>query len=207
MQTEGFEPGTTQDRSAEPFEISVLSIPDGLPRWHLVADFLRLRKEVFIDRLAWPLHARDGFEFEQYDTVHAVYIVAHRGDAALGGARLLPTTHRVGEGRYVYSYMIRDACRGILPGLPADLCDAPPPVARDTWELTRLATLGDLKVATAILQAVNAHLKSQGARQCLFLAPPALLRMAARLKFAPRALGALKANADGSFLVFGCDVV
>ena len=195
------------EQPAEPFEVSVLSIPGGLGRWHLVADFLRLRKEVFIDRLAWPLYSREGLEFEQYDTVHAVYIVAHRGDVALGGARLLPTTHRVGEGRYVYSYMIRDACRGILPGLPTDLCDRPPPVDCDTWELTRLATLGDLKVAKAILQAANNHLKSQGARQCLFLALPELLRMAARLKFSPRALGALKANADGSFLVFSCDVV
>jgi acyl homoserine lactone synthase len=188
-------------------EVSVLRIPEGLDRWNLVADFLRLRKEVFINRLAWPLYARDGLEFEQYDTVHAVYVVAHCGDAVFGGARLLPTIHRVGQGKYTYSYMIRDACRNILPGLPQDLCDQPPPVEAQTWELTRLATLGDTRVGGEVLLAANQFLRSIGASRCLFLASPTFMRMAKRLGFTPEALGGVKANAEGSFLAFSCHVI
>lgn len=199
----------TQVQGAAPFdiEVSILQVPTGLDRWNLVVDFLRLRKEVFMDRLGWPLYAREDLEFEQYDTVHAVYAVAHVGDRVLGGARLLPTTHRVGQGSYVYSYMIRDACRSILPGLPSDLCDQPPPVDAETWEMTRLATLGDARVGAQILLATNAHLKSVGVRRCLFLASPTFMRMARRMGFATTPLGGIKSNADGRFLAFSSQVI
>lgn len=196
-----------QEATADDIEVSMLQVPGGLDRWNLVVDFLRLRKEVFMDRLGWPLYAREELEFEQYDTVHAVYAVAHIRDRVLGGARLLPTTHRVGQGSYVYSYMIRDACRNILPGLPGDLCDEPPPVDPETWEMTRLATLGDAQVGAQILLATNAHLKSLGVQRCLFLASPTFMRMARRMGFVTTPLGDIKSNADGRFLAFSSQVI
>jgi acyl homoserine lactone synthase len=187
-------------------EVSVIRIPDGLPQWNLVIAYLRLRKAVFIDRMEWPLYDCDGIEFEQYDTVHSVYLIAHDANGVLGGARLLRTSDRIGSGRFVYSYMIRDACRSLLPGLPADLCHAPPPSDTGVWELTRLAASNSAKVGGVILLAANAFLQSEGAKCCLFLAPPAFMRMAERMGFDPQPLGDIKQNTNGRFLVFSCAV-
>lgn len=191
---------------AADIEVSVLRMPEGLGRWNLVSDYMRLRKAVFIDRLAWPLYVHEGLEFEQYDTVHAVYVIAHDGSKVLGGARLLPTTHQMGSGRLVYSYMIRDASRRLLPGLPANLCDVAPPVCETSWELTRLVSQGPANVGISILEAVNAYLRQVGGRECLFLAPPRLRRMAELLGYGPRVLGPVLSNDEGPFHVFACDV-
>ena len=188
-------------------EVSVIRVPDGLPRWDLVTEYLRLRKEVFIDRLDWPLHETEGMEFEQYDTVNAVYVIAHSGKEVLGGARLLRTTQNVGSGRITYSYMIRDACRNILPGLPADLCADEPPTDPFIWELTRLATLTGPEITSLILKKTNGFLKSEGAKSCLFLASPKFMRLAEKMGFLPIALGPVKENKDGKFLVFRCDII
>jgi acyl homoserine lactone synthase len=188
-------------------EVSILRIPDGLPDWDLVLSYLRLRKSVFMDRLGWPLYELGDCEFEQYDTVHAVYVIAHDDRSVLGGARLLRTSDTIGSGRCVYSYMIRDACRNLLPGLPSDLCYADPPVAKDMWELTRLVSKGSAKVGAEILAETNRFLRAQKARSCLFLAPPAFMRMASRLGYAPVPLGDVRRNIDGQFLAFQCEVV
>ena len=65
-------------------------------QFDLVASFFQLRKQIFVDRMAWPLHHAEGIEFEQYDTFDTVYVIAHRDGRAIGGARLylLPTRMR-----------------------------------------------------------------------------------------------------------------
>ena len=188
-------------------EVSIVRIPEGISKWDLVNRYMRLRKEVFIDRMAWPLYQLEEIEFEQYDTVHSVYVIAHSGNEVFGGARLLQTSKSVGVGRYVYSYMIRDACRNLLPGLPSDLCDDLPPTDPQIWELTRFATLKSAGVGALILNATNGFLKTEQATHCLFLAQPSLMRMASRMGFRPEPLGGLKRNEDGKFLAFRCSVI
>ena len=100
------------------FEVRIIRYPEGLPHWDLVGSYLKLRKEVFVDRLEWPLLHVDELEFEQYDTFDTTYVVATCGDDVVGGARLRRTDQRSGGGHVRYSYMIRDACLGLLPGLP-----------------------------------------------------------------------------------------
>lgn len=187
-------------------EVSVLSIPEGLSKWDLVTKYLRLRKEVFIDQRAWPLYQREDMEFEQYDTVNSVYIIAHARSEVVGGARLLPTSHQVGTGKFTYTYMIRDAYRNILPGLPSGLCRDEPPTDPKVWELTRLASTGSASIGGVILREANRFLKSRGATSCLFLGPPAFMRMAGRMGFEPVALGEETGNDDGTFQVFSCAV-
>lgn len=184
-------------------DVSVLSIPSGLSRWHLVAGFLRLRNEVFIGKLAWELHHAESMEFEQYDRVDAVYVIAHDGDTVLGGARLLRTDNRVG----IYSYMLRDAYHRLLPGIPPEICETEPPRASSVWELTRLVSSTTGEVAPAVLRAANGYLKSVGASDCLFLGPPAFMRMAKSMAFDPRPLGRLTGNKDGRFLAFSCSII
>lgn len=186
--------------SAAPIEVNVLRLPEGASDWDLVAEYLRLRREVFIGDLSWNLTVHRDIEYEQYDTLRTVYAVAHRGREVVGGARLNPTTLRVGAGEYVYSYMIRDACLGLLPGLPTDLCDHEPPVADDIWELTRMATLKDPRISAAIIDAASRFLVAEGASRCLFLGPPAFLRMAKRAGWTAQAMGPVSGNHDGRFV-------
>lgn len=193
------------DRS---FDVSVIELPDGLQDTDLVARFMRFRKEVFVDRMAWPLWHAEGIEFEQYDTFDTTYVVAHRGRKVVGGARLKRTDATHGHGVVVYSYMIRDAYLGLLPGMPAELCNDDPPIDDRIWELTRF--VADEKVpgvGEAILRAANKYLYAKGATTCLFLGPPAFLRMARRLGWLSRPMGPVVGNADGRFLAFSCGVI
>ena len=57
----------------------------------------------------------------------------HDGGQILAGVRLTPTTTTCG----IYSYMIRDAQRGLLDSIPADLLEMEAPVDDHIWECTR----------------------------------------------------------------------
>ena len=198
--------GGAHDRASH-LNVSVLRLPWNITDWDLVTAYLRFRKAVFIDDLKWDLSEVHGIEFEQYDTFDTVYIVAHAGREVLGGARLKRTDCRHGTGNLSYSYMIRDACRNLLPGMPTNLCFSPPPVDKSIWELTRLATIRDPKMGQAVLRAANRFLHSIQARTCLFLGPPAFMRMARRMGFDPIAMGPVTGNHDGRFVAFECAVV
>lgn len=194
------------DAPAEDVEVSVLFMPDNVSDWDLVAGYLRFRKEVFIDRKTWALFHHEGCEFEQYDTMQTVYIVAHRGREVLGGARLRRTSWTNGPGRLSYSYMIRDAYLGLLPGMPEDLCFEEPPVHPDIWEMTRMAVVPEPGVATKILETTHAFLVDMCARKCLILGSPAFLRMARRLDWSVTPMGPVTGNGDGRFLAIACEV-
>lgn len=188
------------------FKVSVLKFPTAVSEWELVPRFLHYRKEVFVDRKEWALHAAEGNEFEQYDTFDTVYVIAHRDREVVGGARLKRCDTTWGNGKIVYSYMIRDACRGLLPGMPTDLCFDEPPVDPLAWELTRFAAK-EPGVAAAILRSVNGYLFKQDATRCLALGSPAFMRMAGRAGWPANKLGPLSGNRDGRFLAFECPVV
>ena len=113
---------------------------------------LVLRKEVFVDKMDWPLFHADSVEFEQYDTLTSVYILAHEGDEVIGGARLVRTDQYQSVGKIVYSYMIRDAYLENLPGLPSEICTEEPPVDPKVWELSRFTSLDNLWVGRGILE-------------------------------------------------------
>lgn len=189
------------------YDISILRLPHHATKWELVVKFLELRKSVFIDEMDWGLVHSDGIEFEQYDFIGAIYIIAHRDTEVLGGARLVRTDNAIGNGSVSYSYMIRDACLGFLPGMPHELCDKPAPVSPQIWELTRLVSTGDPGVAESILRASNRFLHLIGAQKCLFLGPPGFLRMAKKMGFDASPLGKIQGNKDGRFLAFSCDVL
>lgn len=192
------------------FDISIISIPGGIPKWHLAVQFLSLRKRVFVDAMQWSLFHDDDLEFEQYDNYgRTTYVIAHRGNEVIGGARLLRTDTVLGSaGGLQYSYMIRDACLGLLPNMPTALCEGEAPVSGRIWELTRLVSDSkDPSVNQAILSATNEYLWEIGASECLFLGPPAFMKMAKRMGFTPKPLGKIQGNKDGRFLAFGCDVI
>ena len=190
------------------FEVTVVELPKHFQHMHLVEAFMRFRKRIFVDRMEWPLVHSDGIEFEQYDTFSTTYVIAHDDGNVVGGARLKRTDATYGAGVLVYSYMIRDAHLGLLPHMPASLCEENPPVDPSIWELTRfVAAEQPVGVAEAVLRKANRFLYEQGARSCLFLGPPAFLRMAKRLGWKPKPLGPIVGNDDGRLLAFSCGVI
>lgn len=80
------------------------------------------RKSVFVDLLKWDVPVLDGrYEVDQFDDVHATYLVLAAPDGAhLGSARLLPTTRP-----------------HILGSLYAELCEEAPPQSPEIFEITR----------------------------------------------------------------------
>lgn len=186
--------------------ISIVRFPEDVKHWHLVAEYLKLRKEVFVDRKDWGLFHAEKFEFEQYDSFDTTYIIATQDGRVVAGARLRRTDQISGTGALQYSYMIRDACLGILPGLPHDLCDNLPPQDENLWELTRMVVEGPKPLTKAMLEAANSHLASLNAKAVMFLGSPAFLRMARMMGWPVQVLGPVTGNDSGRFQVFQCPV-
>lgn len=194
------------DSQKDPIKVSFVELPDGVQDWPLVTAYMRFRKEVFLDEKRWDLNHHNGMEYEQYDTFDTVYAVAHRNGQVLGGGRLRRTDKTNGSGSHTYSYMIRDAWRGMLPALPAGMCTDEPPVDRAVWELTRFATARDPEIAQTLIFHINRFLSQRGASHCLFLGPPAFMRMAQRMGWEPQHLGPVTGNEDGRFVAISCRV-
>ena len=100
----------------------------------LFVNLLRARRKSFILRKNWRLPEAEGMEFDQYDTPASRWIAVHDKGEILAGVRLTPTTAKVG----MYTYMIRDAQRGMLESIPSDLMDFEAPVDPKIWEASRI---------------------------------------------------------------------
>lgn len=93
------------------------------PGTSLVLDNMhRDRKRVFVDMRKWDVPVVDGqFEVDEFDGIHAVYLVHASEDGEhLGSIRLLPTT-----------------APHILGSIFPFLCSGPSPVGAGIWEITR----------------------------------------------------------------------
>ena len=142
----------------------------------LFANMLRARRELFIVHNKWNLPEAMGMEYDQYDTPASRWVVVHDElGRVLAGNRLTPTTTRCG----MYSYMIRDAQRGLLETIPADLLYEEAPQADHIWESSRLFVAHDVPASQR--RAVHARLilelghaaRSLGATHPPARAPPA----------------------------------
>ncbi|GGO35421.1 N-acyl-L-homoserine lactone synthetase [Gemmobacter aquaticus] len=109
----------------------------------LMANLFRARRDSFILRNQWDLPEALGMEYDQYDTPASRWIAVHDGPQILAGIRLTPTTARCG----IYTYMIRDAQRGLLETIPSDLLDFEAPIDRDIWESSRVFVSNDTPMA------------------------------------------------------------
>lgn len=158
----------------------------------LFANMLRARRELFIVYNKWNLPEAMGMEYDQYDTPASRWVVVHDGAGkVLAGNRLTPTTTRCG----IYSYMIRDAQRGLLETIPANLLYEEAPVAEHIWESSRLFVSHD--VPAAIRRRVHARLIAQlgetvrglGASHCVTLLAATWPRWADRVGVKMKAMG------------------
>ena len=147
----------------------------------LFANLFRARRQSFIIQKNWDLPQADGMEFDQYDTPASRWVAVHDGaHEVLGGFRLTPTTARCG----IYSYMIRDAQRGLLDSIPQDLLYEEAPVAEGVWEVTRGFVAADIPAAIRhkvrlklVMQMLKAS-REEGIRTMLALLPVTARRWA-----------------------------
>ena len=158
----------------------------------LFANMLRARRELFIVHNKWDLPEAMGMEYDQYDTPASRWVVVHdENGAVLAGNRLTPTTTKCG----IYSYMIRDAQRGLLDTIPAHLLYEDAAVAPHIWESSRLFVSHD--VPSSIRRRVHAQLiaqlgdsvRSLGATHCLTLLAATWPRWADRVGVRMKAMG------------------
>lgn len=141
----------------------------------LMANLFRARRQSFIIQNRWDLPEALGMEYDQYDTPASRWIAVHQGGQILAGIRLTPTTARCG----VYTYMIRDAQRGLLESIPSDLLDFEAPVDQHIWESSRVFVSHETPMA--IRRRVHAHLITE-------------MTKSARELGASRVLGIIPAN-------------
>ena len=149
----------------------------------LMIDYLRARRETFIDTKGWDLPQVDGMEFDQYDTPYARWIVLHEYGEVMAGVRLIPTDRTCG----LHSYMIRDAQLGLLPNIPSDLLYMDAPTKPYIWEATRLFVVPSvpsnrrIAIQTLLMQQMSSTARDLGASHVIGIVPAVFSRWMTRL--------------------------
>lgn len=165
----------------------------------LLRDLGHYRYRVFVERLGWKLpDARDGTEWDRFDTPQTVHVVALGAHGRIQGcARLLPTTG---------PYLLADVFPVLMAG---EAC----PRADHVWELSRFAaldlasapasdhTLGS-PAALALLRRAMQDARHHGARELVSVSPVAIERILRRGGIPYARLGA-PMDIDGQRL-FAC---
>lgn len=139
----------------------------------LFTTLFRARKNSLFLEKKWEIPESEGMEYDQYDTPASRWIAVHENDRVLAGVRLTPTTAECG----VYSYMIRDAQRGLLDTLPSNLLDYEAPVASHIWEASRVFIASDVpdrrraRVQSSLIAEMTKAARTLGASQIIGLMP------------------------------------
>ncbi len=158
----------------------------------LFGNYFRQRKQSFISLKRWALPEALGMEYDQYDTPASRWVVVHdEFGRVLAGNRLTPTTARCG----LYSYMIRDAQRGLIDSIPFDLLYDEAPVSDHIWESSRLFVSHDVpagirrKVHAILIAEIGKTSRRLGAATCLTLLAATWPRWAPRVHVDMTAMG------------------
>ena len=172
-----------------------------------MADYFALRKQVFVEQMGWQISAYDKYESEEYDNpIYPHYVLAHKNNRVVAGARLLRCDTQIKQGGTTYSYMIRDAVLGLID-LPSHITDEAPPTDAKSWELTRLVSIDpDPNVSQSVMSVAYEYVRRLDARQVLMLARPSVMRLARKSGYKPTPIGPTVKNASGSFLAFRCGI-
>lgn len=163
-------------------DVTTLSFDNLHLHGELFAKMLRARHETFIQDQKWDLPEADGMEFDQYDTPASRWVAVHSLGQVMAGVRLTPTTAKCG----IYSYMIRDAQRGLLESIPSDLIDYEAPVSENIWESSRVFVARDvpakmrLRVQVSLISEMVNSARKLGASSVLGIIPENGPRLARR---------------------------
>lgn len=161
-------------------------------------DYLKLRKQFFVDTLGWDIPHNDLVEMDQYDNPLAHYSLVLRDGIVIGGARAMPTTSHWGE----HTYLLRDAVAGKLPNIPQEILgreiDTPA-----VWECTRLVISEDLTTSedkarclSLIVDGLAETARQHGASELLSLTRASLMRALRQLGWQCDRIGAAYRSPD-----------
>ena len=181
---------------------TVLSFANLHNHGELFANLFRARKQSFIVEKRWNLPEALDMEYDQYDTPASRWIAIHddRGQV-YAGIRLTPTTAKCG----IYSYMIRDAQRGLLASLPTDLLYDEAPVDPNIWECTRVFVLHSTpqiirrRVHGYMVGAMVKSASELGATQLIAITPANWPRWYGRCGLTAAAVGPVMYVDDGDY--------
>lgn len=183
-------------------EMTTLSFANLHNYGELFANLFRARRQSFIVQKNWDLPEAEGMEFDQYDTPQSRWIAIHDLGQVLAGFRLTPTTAQCG----IYSYMIRDAQRGVLGGtIPQDLLYADAPVDPHIWECTRVFVNHNItqsqrrKVHFKMVEAMTGSARQVGATRLIALTAANWPRWYGRCGLEAEAIGRKMWIGDGDF--------
>lgn len=149
----------------------------------LLVKILKARRQTFIVDHKWDLPETEGMEYDQYDTPASRWIAVHEDGKVLAGIRLTPTTAKCG----MYSYMIRDAQKGMLDTIPKNLLSFDAPVDAKVWESSRVFIDKDIpakkrrSVQMRLMMELIKAAKDLGAEKLLGLVPALWPRWIGRL--------------------------
>lgn len=131
----------------------------------LFQQHLMQRKKRFVEEMAWDIPHDEHVERDQYDRHDTTYVLLEEHGALVGYARLLPTTSHAQYGQARFTYMVKDACEGLLlPGIPQDIYEGgQPPVDDRIWEMTRFQTR-DRRAMSTLFRVAADYLRSIGAK-------------------------------------------
>jgi acyl homoserine lactone synthase len=154
-------------------------------------EYLRLRKEFFVDALGWDIPHNSDVEMDQYDNPCAHYCMVLRHGEVVGGARAMSTSTTWGS----HTYMLRDALRGNLGQIPAAVM--PYDIASDeVWEGSRLVISDKLRTQAERSQCLSLIFgglvditNRNGGLELVGLTRPPLVRALRQLGFAASRLG------------------
>lgn len=181
--TKSVTPARSVDSVGSTITTTVLTVSNMCSYGNLYVDFLKARREIFIDEKGWGLPVVDGMEFDQYDTPYSRWVVLHEYGKILAGVRLLPTTAKCG----MYSYMIRDAQIGLLSEIPRDVIFFEAPVKEKLWEASRLFITHQVpatrrrEVQTLLMKAMLETPKKHGATHLIGIVPAVWSRWLRRM--------------------------
>lgn len=104
--------------------IDCLTSADWATRRRDIIEMHKLRCRVFKGRLDWDVEVKDGLEWDRFDALDPIYLLAYDdAERLIGTWRMLPTTG---------PYMLRDVFPQLLGGAPA-------PCGPRIWEGSRFA--------------------------------------------------------------------
>jgi len=154
-------------------------------------DYLKLRKDFFVDQLNWGIPHNATVEMDQYDTPEAYYSLVLNNGSVVGGARAMATSTKWGK----TTYMLKDAADGLLDSIPSSVL----PEVEDTnavWECTRLVVSNDLTTAkerskclSLIVQGLVDISATLGAKELISLSPVTLARALRGMGYTARQVG------------------
>jgi acyl homoserine lactone synthase len=159
------------------------------------------RHQVFFNKLGWEVDTRDDLEFDLFDTMNPVYMLARQQRGGVEGCwRLMPTTD---------AYMLKDTFPQLLQG------EAPPCDSR-VWELSRFAVdaRADAGAVQAPLNSVTMEMirtlydfaRARDVEQFVTVTSVALERLLKRTGLPIRRLGNGRAQKVGRVLTVACRV-